>query len=260
VTLSFSLAPVIERPFPHVVVDDYLEPGLYRRLVGSFPECPPNSGPTGFTCFWGDPEYDQLLNEEPAWRTLFEIFHGQAFVDHCLAQFAEVFAAEAAIDLSRARYVPYQESRADKQRRQLERPVHAPDELWSRVDVLQGRGGYGRGRHLDHRRRAVSMLIYFSDADENGMVGGDLVLHGRGGARNPIRPRHNRMVAFPCHKESFHSVTPIEDQNAYRSFVQVTLSSSVDLWKRPVFDADESLASLRELGSRGKRWLMGSAA
>ena len=96
---------------------------------------------------------------------------------------------------------------------------------------MQGRTGYARAAHLDHRRRAATLLLYFSDADADGMEGGDLVLHeGDGGAATTIRPRDNRMVMFPCHNASLHSVSPIRRQERPRNFVQVTLSSSVDLW------------------------------
>lgn len=217
-------------PFPHWVADDWLEADLYRALVESFPDCPPASGPTGFTLFWGDEEYDALVSGHPAWKALFERFHSQAFIDWILAAFMPLIADELRVDLSDARYVPFCESRADKQRLWLRNAPHAADELWVRLDVMQGREGYGRKAHLDHRRRFASLLIYMCDADENGMSGGDLVLHGQGGDL-VVRPRHNRMVLFPCHSASLHSVTPIVSQSAPRSFVQVTVSSCADLWE-----------------------------
>jgi hypothetical protein len=225
-----AAAPVTGRPFPHVLADDWLDPGLYDRLRRSFPDCPPNSGPTGFTLFWGDPDYDRLVAGNEAWAAFFRSFHSQAFVDHALAAFAETFASEALVDLSSARYVAYRESREDKELDRLPPSAHAPDELWVRVDIMQGRKGYYRFPHVDHRRRAVSLLVYFCDADEAGMKGGDLVLHGPDGEAVTIRPRHNRMVMFPCAARSIHSVSRIRRQSAPRNFVQVILSSSADLW------------------------------
>lgn len=231
--MTFAVAPVSRDPFPHVLQDNYLEPDLYRALADSFPECPPATGPTGFTSYWGDPDYDALLAASPAWRALFDRFHSQAFVDHALAQFGETFASESVHDLSRARYVPYLESRADKERAKIRDVRHAPDELWVRVDIMQGRTGFDRGVHLDHRRRAATLLIYFSDAEENEMEGGELVLHGPAGAdaARVIAPRSNRSVFFPCCNASRHSVSPIRAQARPRDVVQVTLSSSVDLWR-----------------------------
>jgi hypothetical protein len=208
-----------------------LDPDLYARLAGSFPLCPANTGPTGYTLFWGDPEYDRLMAQNDDWAALFAAVHSQSFIDRVLALFPAAFAQETKVDLSRARYVPYCESRADKQRDALARVEHTADELWVRLDIMQGRTGYMREPHLDHRRRAISMLIYFSDGDEDAMRGGDLVLHGGKAGKLVVRPRHNRMVVFPCHARSVHSVSRIRSQRRPRNFVQVTVSSSVDIWK-----------------------------
>lgn len=221
---------VEERPFAHVLADAWLDDDLYRDLCGSFPTCPPNSGPTGYTLFWGDDEYDRLIGSGGPWAELFRRVHCQDFIDFALSAFADIFAREARVDLSRARYVPYCESREDKQREQLGATGLAPDDLWVRLDIMQGRRRYSRIPHLDHRRRALSMLIYFCDADEAGMTGGDLILHGARGEALGVRPRHNRMVMFPCTAASLHSVSPIRRQSAPRNFVQVTVSSAVDLW------------------------------
>ncbi|WBY07985.1 hypothetical protein PIB19_22575 [Sphingomonas sp. 7/4-4] len=44
---------VADDPFPHILVDDYLDSELYGALTDSFPQCGPNTGPTGYTMFWG---------------------------------------------------------------------------------------------------------------------------------------------------------------------------------------------------------------
>lgn len=222
--------PVAPAPFAHVLADDFLPADLFARLAASFPECPPASGPTGFTIHPGDPEFDALMAANPDWRGLAETSDSPEFVRYLLAQFAETFANEAAVDLTHAHHVSYRESRADKERPALAKVEHPADALWVRFDLMQGRTGYVRARHLDHRRRAATVLIYFTDAESSGAEGGDLVLHGRGGRRTVVRPRANRAVMFPCSNDSFHSVTPIRAQAQPRNFVQITLSSSVDLW------------------------------
>lgn len=217
-------------PFWHIVQDDWVDPDFYRALADGFPLCPAGSGPTGYTLFWGDEQYDRLMAENPAWRALFEHFHSQSFVDQIVTLLKPVIDSECMHDLSRPHYVPYRETRKEKQRLWLRKGDHRPDDLWVRLDIMQGRDGYGREPHLDHRRRLASLLFYMCDADENEMAGGDLVLHGNRGDLT-VRARHNRAVLFPCHQSSLHSVTPIVSQSALRSFVQVTVSSSHDLWK-----------------------------
>ena len=170
---------------------------------------------------------------------MFETFHSQAFVEWGVGQFAGVWQREGCkIDLSGARYVPYREDRVDKERGALRKVEHEPHELWVRMDVHQGRVGYSRPVHLDHARRLISMLIYFCDHAESGMAGGELLLHGaegrHEGSRVPTRvaPRHNLMVAFPCSNVSHHSVPRITSAAAPRNYIQVHISSSVDVWPR----------------------------
>lgn len=236
---ALSLLDARAHPFPHVVRESFIEPESYRQLCRTFPACPPSTGPTGFSLYWGDDAYACLLDEQPAWRALFDTFHSQAFIEWGREQFAGVWEREGCeIDLDAARYVPYREDRIDKERATLRRIEHEPHELWVRVDIHQGRVGYSRPVHLDHARRLVSMLIYMCDHAENRMVGGELFLHGANArdaqAQPPIKisPRHNLMVAFPCTNGSQHSVSKITSTALPRNYVQVHISSSVNVWQR----------------------------
>jgi 2OG-Fe(II) oxygenase superfamily len=234
-TLDLPLLPVVHRPFPHVSAHDFLSSERYRQLLASFPACPPSSGPTGFSCFRGDPAYERLIAKDEAWSWLYRACQSQAFVSYCLRQFAAVWPASGClIAADRARYVDYCESRLDKERRYLEKIVHAPEELWVRLDFLKGHIGYRRALHRDHCRRLLTMLIYFCDATQNEMTGGNLCLHGQEADEFTVdrafAPEHNLMVAFPRVPHSFHSVDEIKHQCAARNFLQITVSSSVDAW------------------------------
>jgi hypothetical protein len=234
---ELKLLDVRAHPFPHVLSENFIEPSHYERLRRTFPVCPPGMSPTGFSLYRGDDGYERLLKEEPAWGALFETFHSQAFVDWGVRQFAGVWEREGCgIDLSKARYVAYREDRVDKERPRLRRVEHAPQELWVRMDIHQGRVGYSRPVHLDHARRLVSMLIYFCDHAESRMTGGELLLHGAPAsgaqARTRVTPRHNLMAAFPCANNSQHSVPEITSAAAPRNYIQIHISSSVDIWPR----------------------------
>jgi hypothetical protein len=237
--LNLHPVPVRATPFEHVIVDGFVKQHFYEELVRTFPECPPSTGPSGYSIYWGDSAYEDLINHHFAWRALFEATHSQEFVDYCIALFGRAYMnAGCVIELDNARYVPYRESREDKERRHIAKPEHESNELWVRTDIHQGHLGYRLGRHVDHRRRLISMLVYLCDAQENDMRGGELVLHGNrkhwwelGKSHSvAVRPRHNRMVAFPCHASSNHSVRAIVAQSAPRNFVQIAVSSSVDAW------------------------------
>ena len=233
---ELTLLNVKAEPFPHVVHERFIDQEHYRQLCQTFPACPPGTSPTGFSLYWGDEGYGRLLDEQPAWRALFDTFHSQTFIEWGKEQFAEVWRRDRCqIDVSEARYVPYREDRVDKERAALRRIEHDPHELWVRMDIHQGRLGYFRPVHLDHARRLISMLIYMCDHTENRMVGGELFLHGAGARpRTPTRiaPRHNLMVAFSCTNGSHHSVAKISSTAAPRNYIQVHISSSVDVWPR----------------------------
>ncbi len=226
------------QPFPHVVIEDYLPAPVYEEMERTFPTCPPRSGPTGFTSFWGDEDYDALIASNPTWKGAFDSFHSQELVDFCRRQFAQAFADEGCrVDLDAARYTPFRETREDKEKRHIAPNGLGPEAVWTRMDVLQGWKDYVRGPHLDHRRRLLTILIYFTDAESVGMEGGDLVLHAtdQGGPGAPIaaiKPRRNLMLAFPCSPRSYHSVSRILSDGAPRNFIQVQLSSSSDAWDR----------------------------
>jgi hypothetical protein len=236
---ELALLDVKAEPFPHVAHERFIDSEHYRQLCRTFPACPPGTSPTGFSLYWGDEGYSRLLDEQPAWRALFKTFHSQAFIEWGKEQFAEIWRREGCkINLSEARYVPYREDRVDKERAALRKIEHAPHELWVRMDIHQGRVGYSRPVHLDHARRLISMLVYMCDHTETHMHGGELLLrggdarHARHQAQERIEPRHNLMVAFPCTNGSHHSVPKITSTKSPRNYIQVHISSSVDVWQR----------------------------
>ncbi len=241
---------LLTEPFPHVTHDHFIQPDHYRSLAESFPTCPSSIGPTGFSLYWGDDEYQRLLNERREWQLLFNSFHSQQFIDWCATQFAEVWQREGCtIDVSQAKYIAYREDRVDKERATLRTIEHQPHELWVRMDIHQGRLGYSRPVHLDHARRLMSMLVYMCDHTENEMTGGELFLHTNEKSDSPqvkrITPQHNLMVAFPCGRRSHHSVPPITAIGAPRNYIQVHISSSVDIWSPVTRPASKPLRSQR---------------
>jgi 2OG-Fe(II) oxygenase superfamily len=229
--------PIHRQPFDHITTADFLHPEVYAEIERSFPVCPASTGPTGFSYYWGDPEYNSLIANNWAWKLFFETVHSQAFVNYCFGQFTRsIQRYQCSISEAQARYVPYQESRQDKERNHLQQVIHQPHELYVRLDIHQGHIGYNRSVHVDHRRRLATLLIYFSDSDRSGRSGGELVLHERhlgflNVAKTKIEPRRNLMVGFACTPVSFHSVPTILQQSTPRNFVQIQLSSSTNVWK-----------------------------
>lgn len=227
VLCDFSDLKTISKPFPFVKRDQFIRPEFYQSLCETFPTCPPSTGPTGFSLYWGDNTYQELLDQYPVWQALFNTFHSQHFIEWAKVQFAPFWQRSGCkIDLSKARYVPYREDRIDKERATLRKIEYVPEDFWVRMDIHQGREGYSRHVHLDHRRRLISMLIYLYDHIENQIEGGELFLHSADQMKwyhpRPIRitPRHNLMVAFPCMSRSWHSVSQITALAAPRNYLQ----------------------------------------
>ena len=237
IAFPLSPLPVRNEPFAHIEKEQFLRRDVYEELERTYPVCPPSTGPSGFSYYWGDAEYESLITNNWAWRSFFDTAHSQAFVDFLVTQFADAYAAKGCtIDLRKAKYTPYRETREGKEMRHLKDRM-APEELFVRLDVHQGHIGYKRKIHVDHRRRVATMLLYFCDSDASGRDGGDLVLHREHlrvfrpeGAR--VRPKRNLMAGFACSPVSHHSVPEIVAQSSPRNFVQIQLSSSVDAWTR----------------------------
>jgi hypothetical protein len=232
---DLAAQPVRQRPFPHVVKDDFIEQQCYAALKASFPTGELDADLPRYSLYWGDPAYDRLLVEQPAWKALFDAFQSQDFVDYCLRHFGEGLMRDGCqIDLAKARYVPFLEDRTDKKLMRI-RQEFDPHDLYVRMDVYQGGLGYMQKVHLDAPRRLVSMLVYFCDAAENGIERGELLLH----PTNPptwwprptkVRLRNNRMAMFACSPRAWHSVPAITALRRPRAFLQVLVSSSVPVW------------------------------
>ncbi len=173
-------APVQGEPFPHIVVDDYFRADFFHDLKEQFPQIPANDRPKNWarSLYWGDSTYEETLSARPAWQQLFDAVHSQAFVDYVLRQFKDLWHSEGCtISLEDARFISFCETRKDKEQKHLTEGEHEPHEIWSRLDLYQAWPGYRRTAHLDHRRRLISMLVYFDDQKEIKMSGGELTLH-----------------------------------------------------------------------------------
>lgn len=256
--LNVDRLSAVRKPFPHAMVDGFFEPGLFQELREQFPQITTMQRPPGWgqSLYWGEEDYEQHLEGHPAWQRAFEMVQSQEFISFIVDQFRDLWAAEGCtLDLSKARYVPWIESRSDKERNELAKVEHEPHELWCRMDFYESYGGYYRPIHLDQRRRLISMLVYFDDKEEIGMQGGDLQLHRSGPDLQlmekagmyhapkifsrvreqlipPLRisPRRNRMAMFLCGRRSWHSVPAVTCQKP-RRHIHILISSSVGIWQ-----------------------------
>jgi hypothetical protein len=259
-TLNVSCQEVVSDPFPHITKETFIESNLYARLKAEFP---PDDvfarntslgGRAGRDLYRGDAAYDELLRTSPAWREFYKYINSPSYIDLARELFGQYFERfGCSVDNDRAQFVDCIEQRevlVDKtslgrvvrEAKNLLAGTKHKDELFVRLDIAQGAIGYGKPVHCDRPNRLTSMLVYFCDAEEIGLKGGDLLLHEhlekrsyKDYERHPhagetrviasYPPKENRGVFFLCSNNSYHSATSVTAQKGFRNFIYVSISS-----------------------------------
>jgi hypothetical protein len=225
-------------PHPHLVIDEIVAPADYAAM--RFPDEHIKPGAN-----WGltstDDEYASVLGD-PRWRALHDIVCSEAFVFDVLRSFADDMGQLGClVDPGRVRLTDYAESRNDKERDALAGDAD-PNDLFTRLDFQsKGAGGYREFVHLDWARRIIGGILFFCDADEEGLVGGETALYRDRGFRNDrwchdpeltaqFRPRHNSGVIFLNSNSGFHGPRAITALRGRRRWLYYTISSRRDVW------------------------------
>jgi len=254
-------------PFPHLAGGPFLQPDLYARLLAEYPddhyfELQQRRGArTGRDFYSSRPDFQAFLDSSPAWRSFYEFVNSAQFVDYTVGLFrGQLERFGCRVDPNKAHFESYDEPAGDMQwgkithwsksiRRRLGLLSTArANELFTRFDIEQGTSGYGKPVHCDIENRLASLVLFFCDADELAMDGGDLRVNEHREQkpltryeRHPdemdtrvvreLRPRHNLGVLFLCSNNSYHSVTPIRSSKGYRKFIYLNVSSRADtIW------------------------------
>ncbi|MCA9259637.1 MAG: 2OG-Fe(II) oxygenase [Planctomycetales bacterium] len=253
---DFRVVKTDRDPFPHVVKSEFLEPELYARIKAKYPQIPKSGreGRTGYDLYRGDAGYDELMADED-WGRLFNALNSQDFVDYIAAQFADVLT-QSKIAGKTLRFVDVVETRELLTRPEgFLGPGDKLEEIFVRIDVQQGHPGYQIPMHCDYGRRVASMILFFCDQQDCGMVGGEFNLHKenvglfnrpmfnqgvlsrgpfrklpKGGVVKTQPPRDNTVLIFPGMRKSFHSVSPLVKTNKPRDFLYVGVSSRANIW------------------------------
>jgi hypothetical protein len=258
--LNVSSHDLVGEPFPHIAKQDFIQADLYRRLKAEFPPDELFSrntslgGRAGRDLYRGDLLYEEFLKHSPAWRGFHTFINSSAYIDWTLRLFANHLQRVACkVDRRNAKFVDYVEPRevlADKSRvgRTIEKVSNLlavdkhKDELFVRLDLAQAGVGYGKRVHCDRPNRLSSMIVYFCDAQEMAMEGGELLIHEhkekkpcfayerypKAESTNIIRhlsPTENLGIFFLCCNNSYHSATGVKSQKGYRNFIYVSISS-----------------------------------
>ena len=228
----------VSSPQPHLLIDDIVTPKIYASLA--FPDALIAEGEAwGITA--GDSQYATVL-QDPAWRALHDELCGPEFVRNVLRAFAgEMQRENCLVDPESARLVPFVESRAEKEQSTLSYDGD-PNEIFTRLDFQSKKaGGYREFVHLDWARRIVGGILFFSDADEEGLEGGELAFFRDRDFRNDrwchdpelvaqFRPRANSGVIFLNWNGAFHGPRAITQLRGRRRWLYYAISSRADVW------------------------------
>ncbi len=276
--LQVTAADVVAEPFPHVVSDEILPPDLFGRLKADYPEAVvfeevaaatgsvgSRAGrETGFDIYRGDLAYDRLMARSPAWAEFDAFINSPAFVatyQDLFGRFADEMGLLADIpastydrDYCEPRELLNDKAstlfRISKVARKFLRGFRTrePVELFTRLDITRSLGGYAKPPHCDRGNRLCSFILYFTDAEAEGLQGGDLLLYRlkrpvpvEDAPRHPhpdevevvaqLKPKPNRGVFFPCCNTSYHGVTAVTSSGVPRDFLYINISAkSKSLW------------------------------
>lgn len=264
--IDVSQADVKVEPYPHIIKQGFLNADLYQALIREFPSdalFEKNSkigGRAGRDLYRGDPAYDELMQKSEAWQHFNSYINSPAYVEFTLDLFGGLLGKfDCIVDPNKASFCDHLEGRevlADSSRLgalrsnlvQKLKGAAGKDDLFVRLDLGQAAVGYGKSIHCDRPNRLTSMLIYFCDADEIKMEGGELIIHEhlekkpyRKYERHPkeedtreimrFRPKHNLGIFFMCSNNSYHSATAVTAQSGYRNFAYISVSSKAStIW------------------------------
>jgi hypothetical protein len=228
----------VSEPHPHIFIEEIVPPEVYAAM--SFPDHLIMDGaPWGITT--SDDAWEEVM-QQPAWRALYDVTRGEDFVRSVLRAFAEEMRRDGClVDADSARLSGRVETRSEKELRTLEVDSDA-NEIFTRLDFQSKSGtSYREFVHLDWARRIVGGILFFSDAEEEGIEGGELAMYRDRRFQNdrwchepeltamfPVRK--NTGVIFLNSNRGFHGPRSIRAAKGRRRWLYYTISSSVDVW------------------------------
>ena len=233
---TFSPKNVLRTPYPFVV-GEVFEPTMYQKLLEDFPKISDKSlSEASFQggrmrIQSGSEEFENLVRSSPAWTEFNNYARSRALVKY----FSDLFGAEFQRNMTNLESMPSRIKLRHKLRNLLGINPFGVD-----IDLSTSGLGYVNRIHSDRERRHLVMLIFFCDAKEEGMVGGEFVVHELKNyiptkadrffdaeqctVKQKIRPKHNTGVAFLNSPKSLHSVSEIIKITGRRKFVYLGLN------------------------------------
>jgi len=143
------------------------------------------------------------------------------------------------VDPKKAKFIDHLESRqwmaSFDVPKEIKKLKLDPNNLFCRLDFGLGEAGYIKPVHLDWRHRLISLLIYFSDADEQEMKGGNFYLNKKENGDfkrvKGVKPKKNTAVIMLDTNNSYHSVDKLKHSIGPRRSLYIAVSSRRCIWE-----------------------------
>src|SRR5262245_42620528 len=165
------------QPTPHIVFPQLLPPDLYEQV--RFPEIAIRSkGRSGRDLFVGEPGYEEAIGSVGL-HELHDMFTSEEFVRWVISIFADdLTRLHCATTADNATLVPFLETReALDDNPDVLDATKDPGEIFNRFDLAIADPSYTAYVHLDSPRRVLGGVLFFCDAEQDGIDGGEFVLY-----------------------------------------------------------------------------------
>jgi hypothetical protein len=238
-------AEVAVDPFPHLVIEDALDPTLYAELARTRPRYTDVAGPPPHPSNQRIPTSAWMFQSLPQLPESWARFTARHTQPDILQTVAAVFrdhwpdTLPRQLPAARSAYGLYQ-------RDGFEACEVLSDARLEVNSPVTGAASTHRGPHLDAPNRLFSMLFYMR-APEDDSLGGDLVLYrwrrGRADrldafelapewviAAKTVRYAANTLVVFPNSPDALHGVSPRQPTPHERAYVFITAEVGRDLF------------------------------
>jgi hypothetical protein len=189
-----------------------------------------------------DAAYAELLAESAAWRALDQFVYSQQMIDYGMQLFGPALRDDprCKVDPDKAVFVdrnetlnargvipvkPFYERRSQG--------IGNPNELYIVMDFFHGPGNitgrrqapYSFNRHLDWPFRVFSILLYFTDTNEE--TGGNLDIYDGTRIQSSYNISKNGGIAhLSPHPDAWHGVRTFTKKDDYRKLIQIQATSS----------------------------------
>jgi hypothetical protein len=235
--MSENYFQYVSEPFPHAFIPQLVEPEIYAKI--KFPDLPERrDGRIGRDLYPGEQGYAELM-ETQGWKEFSAKFNSAEFVRSAVDLFAEDLLRQGAlIDPHKIYYEPYWENRHETESHTLSE-TYDPNSVFVRFDLQAIGQSYNKGVHCDWPRRLFGGVLFLTDAEQEGIEGGEFGLfsdlHSDRICREPKLERSyplvgNTGVIFLNTNNGFHGPRPIRKATGLRKWIYYSVSSRRNIW------------------------------